>query len=120
VEYLRLQQDLPDRGRAKTTEYLKIWADLNVNVNTSASLTLIGDFGDLGSWTESHVLFRHSGSVKATINLDAYAQMRFNTGKKEIFGLQDFGATFSIPGIVTVGPNLKVFAQLDGEACFHA
>lgn len=56
------------------------------------------------------MLFRNSGSVKATLNFDAFAQMQFNSGRKEIFGLQNFGATFSVPGIVTIGPNLRVFA----------
>jgi chitinase len=55
------------------------------------------------------VLFRNSGNVKATLNFDAFASMQFSTGRVELFGLQNFGATFSVPGIVTIGPNLRVY-----------
>lgn len=44
----------------------------------------------------------------AKLSLDAYAELFFTTGPRELFGAQNFGLTFSVPGIVTIGPNLKV------------
>ncbi|KAK1971060.1 hypothetical protein LY78DRAFT_568603 [Colletotrichum sublineola] len=102
-----------------TTGYFKAWADLNVNIETSALVTLIGNMGDLSTFEESHVLFRNSGSVKASLNLEALVTLHFLTGKIELFGLQNFGATFSIPGIVTIGPNFRVLGQVQGTATIH-
>ncbi|KAK2037093.1 hypothetical protein LZ31DRAFT_600779 [Colletotrichum somersetense] len=95
-----------------TTGYFTAWADLNVNIETSALLTLIGNMGDLSSLEESHVLFRNSGSVKTSLNLEAFVQLQSQTGRVELFGLQNFGATLSVPGIVTIGPNFRVLGQL--------
>ncbi|KAF6812686.1 glycosyl hydrolase family 18 [Colletotrichum sojae] len=102
-----------------TTGYFKAWADLNVNIETSALVTLIGNMGDLSSFDESHVLFRNSGSVKASLNLEALVNLHFLTGKVELFGLQNFGATFAVPGVVTIGPNFRVLGQLQGTATLH-
>ncbi|KAI8197977.1 Mutanase, partial [Colletotrichum sp. SAR 10_65] len=102
-----------------TVGYFKAWADLNVNIETSALVTLIGNMGDLSTFEESHVLFRNSGSVKASFNLEALVTMHFLTGQVELFGLQNFGATFSVPGIVTIGPNFRVLGQLQGTATMH-
>lgn len=82
---------------------------------TSANLDYLrthqqGDFGDMSSWRESHMLFRSKGEIKTTLNLWAFARMAFNSDEVELFGLDKFGATFSIPGLVTVGPNLRVKA----------
>jgi chitinase len=97
----------------------RAWADLIVNVETSAMVSLIGNLGDLSSFDESHVLFRNRGSVKASFNLDALATVSFMTGPMELFGLQNFGATFSVPGIVTIGPNFRVLGSVDGTATLH-
>ncbi|KAH7633186.1 family 18 glycosyl hydrolase [Sordaria sp. MPI-SDFR-AT-0083] len=102
-----------------TEMYMRVWADLDINVETTAELNLIGDFEDLSSWRESHMLFRSKGEIKTTLNLWAFARMAFNSDEVELFGLDKFGATFSIPGLVTIGPNLRVKAQLDGEATLH-
>ncbi|GKT50966.1 mutanase Pc12g07500 [Colletotrichum spaethianum] len=102
-----------------TVGYFKAWADLNVNIETSALVTLIGNMGDLSTFDESHVLFRNSGSVKASLNVEALVTLHFLTGQIELFGLQNFGATFSVPGIVTIGPNFRVLGQLQGTATMH-
>lgn len=102
-----------------TTGYFSAWADLNVNIETSTLLTLIGNLGDLSSFDQSHVLFRNSGSVKTSFNLEALITLQFLTGEIELFGLQNFGATFSVPGIVTIGPNFRVLGQLQGTATLH-
>lgn len=42
------------------------------------------------------------------MNVDAYAQLTFTTGPVEVFGAQNFGVTFRVPGIVTIGPNFRI------------
>ncbi|KAI1119842.1 hypothetical protein F5Y10DRAFT_283740 [Nemania abortiva] len=101
------------------TGYFAAYADLNVNVQTSAQLTLIGKLNNLKSFQESHLLARSKGNIDAMLVFDAFGQVSFSTGRLEIFGAQNFGATFSIPGLVTVGPNFKVYGQLAGKLTLH-
>ncbi|KAI1397459.1 hypothetical protein F4819DRAFT_503329 [Hypoxylon fuscum] len=48
------------------------------------------------------------------------AQMRFSTGSLELFGLENFGGAFHVPGILTIGPNLRVLGELTGVFTVHA
>lgn len=43
----------------------------------------------------------------------------FSTGPQELFGLQNFGATFAVPGFVTIGPNFRIFGRIEGTATLH-
>ncbi|KAK7968736.1 glycoside hydrolase family 18 protein [Apiospora saccharicola] len=88
--------------------YCRIWADLHLDIQTSAQLTLIGRLDNLESWKQSHVLFRNKGSIQAGLHMSALAQLRFSTGPLEIFGMANFGSAFKVPGLVTIGPNLRV------------
>ncbi|ETS76426.1 hypothetical protein PFICI_11813 [Pestalotiopsis fici W106-1] len=99
--------------------YFTVWADLHVDIQTSAQLTLIGRLNDLSSFKESHVLFRNRGSVQAGLHMQALAQLRFSTGPLELFGAANFGAAFKVPGIVTIGPNLRVLGELTGTFTVH-
>ncbi|KAI1281725.1 carbohydrate-binding module family 18 [Xylaria sp. FL0933] len=99
--------------------YFAAYADLNVNVQTSAQLTLIGKLNNLRSFQESHLLTRSKGNIDAMLVFDAFGKISFSTGRLEIFGAQNFGATFIIPGLVTVGPNFKVYGQLAGQLTLH-
>ncbi|KAI3338994.1 carbohydrate-binding module family 18 [Ustulina deusta] len=92
--------------------YFAAYADLNVNVQTSAQLTLIGKLNNLQSFQESHLLARSKGNIDAMLVFDAFGKVSFSTGRLEIFGAQNFGATFRIPGLVTVGPNFKVYGPI--------
>ncbi len=47
------------------------------------------------------------------MTLEAFGMVSFSTGRLEMFGMQNFGATFSVPGIVTIGPNFKLFGVSD-------
>ncbi|KAH0491929.1 hypothetical protein TgHK011_003330 [Trichoderma gracile] len=99
--------------------YFAVWADLHVDILTSASLTLIGHLNDLSSFEQSHVLFRNKGSIQAGLHMEAQATVRFSTGSVELFGMQNFGGTFTVPGIVTIGPNFRVLGQLTGVFTAH-
>lgn len=55
---------------------------------------------------------QNRGSVQASVNLKALITLQLLTGQAELFSLQRFGAIFGVPGIVTIGPNFRVFGQL--------
>lgn len=40
--------------------------------------------------------------------MEAQAQLRFSTGKLELFGMPNFAGNFEVPGLVKIGPNLRV------------
>jgi chitinase len=71
-----------------TEAYFAAWADLNVYAETTGILSLIGDLGNLGSFQESHVLVRNKGNVKASLNFEAFANMKFNSGTMELISKQ--------------------------------
>ncbi|KAI1211222.1 family 18 glycosyl hydrolase [Annulohypoxylon truncatum] len=90
------------------TAYFTVWADLHVDIQTSAQLTLIGRLNDLSSWKQSHVLVRNKGSIQTGLHMEAQGQMRFSTGRVELFGLPNFAGNFQVPGLVTIGPNFRI------------
>jgi chitinase len=67
--------------------YFAAWADLDINIATTAQLTLIGNLGDLSSFDESHILVRNSGSVKTSLNIEALATLKFTTGQIKLVGM---------------------------------
>jgi hypothetical protein len=40
--------------------------------------------------------------------METQATVRFSTGQLELFGMENFGVAFNAPGIVTIGPNLRI------------
>jgi chitinase len=79
-----------------------------------------GNLGNLKNFDQSHVMFRSIGDVSAEVVFDVEASLSFTTGPQELFGAQNFGANFRVPGIVTIGPNFRVIGQLSGQADLHA
>lgn len=61
----------------------------------------------------SYLWFKNSGTVEALFMIDALVSAQYDTGDVELFGLENFGATFAIPGIVTVGPNFKLYGSVN-------
>ncbi|ORY01574.1 hypothetical protein BCR34DRAFT_592200 [Clohesyomyces aquaticus] len=82
--------------------------------STAASVTVIGTLGNLNSFEESSAWFHTSGSIDAKLHFNAKGKMSFHTGQVEVFGAHNFGASFRVPGIVTIGPDFRVnFANWD-------
>ncbi|KAI3329496.1 hypothetical protein F4824DRAFT_506075 [Ustulina deusta] len=59
---------------------------------------------------------RNRGDIDAVFSIDAIVKVSHDTGDKELFGLQNFNALFSVPGIITVGPNFKLLGSVDMDA----
>ncbi|KEY64330.1 hypothetical protein S7711_09875 [Stachybotrys chartarum IBT 7711] len=97
---------------------LQVYADMEVNADVNYGFTLIARLG--GTYgidiSESYLYFRTGGDVTATFNIDAAVTAFFDTGDVLMFSADTFGAAFSVPGIVTIGPNFKLFGRLEGEA----
>ncbi|KAF5852879.1 hypothetical protein GGP41_008338 [Bipolaris sorokiniana] len=96
--------------------YFKAWAELNIDIQTAAGVTVIGTLGDLKSFEESSVWFRTNGRVDASLNFNAKGALSFHTGQVELFGAHNFGASFRVPGIVTIGPDFRILASIAGDA----
>ena len=91
-------------------------AKTNVKVSTSFGLTIITKLGTPLDLSQSYLYFKNKGEVSATFTLDAVGRAKFETGDKELLGLQNFpGATFGIPKLLTVGPNFKLFGAVEAS-----
>lgn len=99
---------------AKLEVYAEMELDLNVNYGLTLIATLGGDYGI--ELSDSYLYYRTGGEVNAKFVVDAAVTALFDTGDVLMFGADTFGAAFTVPGIVTVGPNFKLFGRLEGEA----
>ena len=91
-------------------------AKTNVKVSTSFGLTIITKLGTPLDLSQSYLYFKNKGEVSATFTLDAVGRAKFETGDKELLGLQNFpGATFGIPKLLPVGPNFKLFGAVEAS-----
>lgn len=103
-------------GSALVSATLDARATANVKVSTSFGLTLITTLRLPLDLSQSYLYFKNKGEVSAIFTLDAVGKAVFKTGDFEIAGLQNFpGASFSIPKLLTVGPNFKLFAAAEAE-----
>lgn len=96
--------------------YFRAWAELNLDIQAAAGVTVIGTLGDLKSFEESSVWFRTNGRVDASLHFQAKGALSFHTGQVELFGAHNFGASFRVPGIVTIGPDFRILASIAGDA----
>ncbi len=69
------------------TVHAKLKVAMNIDVQTSAQLTIIGNLGDLSSFRQSHVTLRNMGSVTVLVDFQAFAELRFGSLENEIFGM---------------------------------
>ncbi|ORY04392.1 hypothetical protein BCR34DRAFT_572769 [Clohesyomyces aquaticus] len=98
------------------TLYFSSWAELNIDIETAAGVTVIGTLGNLQSFNESSAWFRTKGRVDASLHFRAKGDLSFHTGQLELFGAHNFGASFRVPGIVTIGPDFRILGSLAGDA----
>ena len=54
--------------------------------------------------------------MTAKFVIDAIVIAMFDTSDIMMFSTDRFGAAFAVPGIVTIGPNFKLFGRLEGQA----
>ena len=61
------------------TIHAKLTAAMNLDIQTSAQLTIMGNLGDLSSFRQSHATLRNMGSMTVLIDFQAYAELRFGS-----------------------------------------
>ncbi|KPM42249.1 hypothetical protein AK830_g4355 [Neonectria ditissima] len=97
---------------------LEVYAEMSVDADVNYGFTLIGKLG--GKYgidiSDSYLYYRTGGEVNAKFVVDAAVTAHFDTGDVLMFSADTFGAAFTVPGIVTIGPNFKLFGQLEGKA----
>ncbi|OAL43395.1 hypothetical protein IQ07DRAFT_593170 [Pyrenochaeta sp. DS3sAY3a] len=96
--------------------YFRSWVELDVDIKAAGGVTVIGKLGNLKSFDQSSAWFRCEGSVKSSIHFEAFGKVSFHTGDIELFGAHNFGASFRVPGIVTIGPDFRIIGSLSGDA----
>ncbi|KAL4783534.1 hypothetical protein BJX76DRAFT_368377 [Aspergillus varians] len=103
-------------GPAQAQANIKSSITAEIDVETSFGLTIMTTLQDGMDLSRSYLYFRNAGKVDARFELDAVASLTYSTGDIKLLGLDDFpGATFRVPGVVTVGPNLAVYASADAS-----
>lgn len=98
---------------------LNVKADITTKIGTQFGLAIITKFTTgsvLPDVSQSFMYLRNRGDIDAVFSIDAIVKVSHDTGDKELFGLQNFNALFSVPGIITVGPNFKLLGSVDMDA----
>ncbi|OJJ03024.1 hypothetical protein ASPVEDRAFT_134350 [Aspergillus versicolor CBS 583.65] len=103
-------------GPAQAQANIKSTITAEIDVETSFGLTILTSLHEGMDLSRSYLYFRNAGEVNAKFELDAVASLTYSTGDIKLLGLDDFpGATFRVPGVVTIGPNLAVYASADAS-----
>ncbi|KAL4962433.1 glycosyl hydrolases family 18-domain-containing protein [Aspergillus stella-maris] len=103
-------------GPAQAQANIRSTITAEIDVETSFGFTIITTLQDGLDLSRSYLYFRNAGEVNAKFELDAVASLTYETGDIKLLGLDDFpGATFRVPGVVTIGPNLAVYASADAS-----
>jgi len=97
-----------------------IRARITADVQTSGVLTLIGDLANLKEFRHSYINFRNKGEVKASLVFHAHGELRLPYMEDTLLGIAPIGASFKIPGIVTIGPEFKLVASVEGRVSVDA
>ena len=103
-------------GSATLQARLHAEAKAHIKADTSFGLTIITTMTFPPDLSNSYLYFKNKGEVSATFTLDAIASLSYSSGNRELFGLESFpGATFHVPGILTVGPNFRLLGSLEAS-----
>ncbi|GAW17905.1 hypothetical protein ANO14919_073740 [Xylariales sp. No.14919] len=95
---------------------LDVRAETHIDLDVNYGFTLVATLGSPIDLSNSYLYFRTRGEANAKFIVDAAVTAFFDTGDVLLFSADKFGAAFSVPGIVTIGPNFKLFGRLEGQA----
>ena len=101
-------------GPATLQATLNAEVQAHIKVDTSFGLTIITTLKSSPDLRNSYLYLKNKGEVTAKFTLDAIASLSYRSGNQELFGLENFpGATFRVPGILTLGPNFRLLGSLE-------
>ncbi|KAK7910554.1 hypothetical protein PG985_013035 [Apiospora marii] len=86
-------------------------ATAGISMSTSFGFTLITTLGPDMNLDNSFLHFNNEGKIEAIFTLDAVARVDWQPEAFEIAKLPFPGGSFNIPGILTLGPQLKLMGQ---------
>lgn len=102
-------------GEADVLGRFRSSVGLNVAASASFGVTIIAKF-PFTDLSNSYVYYKTKGDITAHFMAEAFGQIKYETEEKEVLNLDTFpGATFKIPGIVTIGPAFKLYMKGDLE-----
>ncbi|KXH59987.1 glycosyl hydrolase family 18 [Colletotrichum salicis] len=94
-------------------------ATAGISMSTSFGFTLITTLGPNMNLDNSFLYFNNEGKIEAIFTLDAIARVDWDSDVFNIVTLPIPGATFNIPGILTVGPRLDLDARFKAGVSVH-
>ncbi|KAH8895448.1 glycoside hydrolase [Thozetella sp. PMI_491] len=95
-------------------------AKVHAEIQTSGVLTIIGNMNDMTSFKHSYVNFRNKGGITASLIFHAYGELRIPYKEQTLLGFAPIGASFKVPGVVTIGPEMKLVASVEGKVSVEA
>ncbi|EEA26608.1 hypothetical protein PMAA_076690 [Talaromyces marneffei ATCC 18224] len=108
-------------GVTQVQANIRATLEANVQVDTLFGITIIVTLGSPLDLSNSYLYFKNKGKVTAQFQVDAVASISWNSGDIKLIGLDNFpGATFRVPGVVTIGPNMAVYASADASVTLSA
>lgn len=111
--------DCPVGGNVYVNGRLNVQATTHVDVTTNFGFTIVTTLGNF-DLSNSYLYFRNRGDVDAVFSADAVAQATWSSGDIKLFSADQFGATFQVPGIVTIGPNFQLNGKVEGQLTLAA
>ncbi|KAL3439807.1 hypothetical protein BJX65DRAFT_68290 [Aspergillus insuetus] len=100
--------------------HLDIHAEATVKAELSYGFTLIAKLDDPIDFSQSFLYFRTKGEAEAAFIVDAAITYGYNTDEVLLLAADKFGAAFTVPGIVTIGPNFEIYGQIEGAVTIGA
>ncbi|KAF9630004.1 putative glycosyl hydrolases family 18 protein [Lasiodiplodia theobromae] len=102
------------KGDVSYDGHILAQAILDMSVETSFGFTLIvTSLRDL-DLKKSYLTFYNKGEISGTVTLEAVAKVYYNK-KNTILNLPFPGASFRIPGIATIGPQITVQGEINAQ-----
>ncbi|KAI1505939.1 hypothetical protein F5X99DRAFT_404485 [Biscogniauxia marginata] len=103
-------------GDTQFDAYIRATATTSVEVSTSFGMTLTAVFTNDANRpldiTGSYLTFYNEGHISAILHLEALASVHYSK-RQRIVNVPFPGASFSIPGVATIGPQLNIYGQVD-------
>jgi chitinase len=95
-------------------------AETNVHVESSFGFTLVCKLASPLDLSESYLTFSNKGEINAVFRMEAYLDLHYDSKEQSLLRVPFPGASFSIPGIATIGPALHLKARVEAGLVLSA
>ncbi|KAL3423877.1 glycosyl hydrolases family 18 protein, partial [Phlyctema vagabunda] len=87
-------------------------ATASIKMSTSFGLTLVTTLGPTLDLSKSFLHFNNAGEISAVFTLEALAKVDFDSKDFTLATLPLPGASFRVPGVMTIGPHFNLDARV--------